>query len=239
MAYIEINGKKSSDLGLILINDMEHVPAVNDIEPLEIKGRDGVLLVDNNRLKSVEQTFPFVVKPNNSVAETAQEISDWLNFKGFQTFRKSWEPSYIYKAVFLETFELSEIVRTFGKVNLTFMFHPIKYLEDGQKERTISNGQTVVNRGNVPANPLIKISGNGDINLTINGRTTKLKNVERSLIWNTERKLVYKGDYTSQWQKVVASAGHYEKPYLDVGNNTVSWSGSATVSLVTNEGVKI
>src|SRR5699024_2009958 len=113
MAYIEINGKKSSDLGLILINDMEHVAAVNDIEPLEIKGRDGVLLVDNNRLKSVEQTFPFVVKPNNSVAETAQEISDWLNFKGFQTFRKSWEPSYIYKAVFLETFELSEIVRTF------------------------------------------------------------------------------------------------------------------------------
>lgn len=91
----------------------------------------------------------------------------------------------------------------------------------------------------MPSNPIIKLTGSGDTTLTINGRQTKLKDIQGELIWDAERKLVYKGNFTSQWGVVVAEQGQYNAPMLDVGNNKVSWTGNFTMKMVQNGGVKI
>lgn len=219
---------------------MSHISSAYDVETIEIAGRDGALLVDNQRLKPVEQTFPFVVKPKGKkISQVAGDLSDWLGAKGYQDFEKSWDSDYLYRATFLETFELDEVISQFGRVQLTFLFHPIKYLKSEQKEFTVTNGQTIINKGNVPSNPIIKLTGSGDTTLTINGRQTKLKGIQGELIWDAERKLVYKGNFTSQWGVVVAEQGQYNAPMLDVGNNKISWTGNFTVKMVQNGGVKI
>ena len=122
---------------------------------------------------------------------------------------------------------------------MAFLFHPIKYLKLEQREITVSNGQTITNKGNVPANPLIKLTGSGDTTITINGRKTMLKGIQGELIWDAERKLVYRGNFTSQWNVVVAEQGQYNAPKLDVGNNKISWTGNFTMKMVQNGGVKI
>lgn len=219
---------------------MSHTSSSYDVETIEIVGRDGALLVDNQRLKPVEQTFPFVVKPKGEkVSQVASELSDWLGAKGYQDFEKSWDSDYLYRAAFLETFELDEVISQFGRVQLAFLLHPIKYLKSEQKEITISNDQTITNKGNVPSNPLIRLTGSGDTTITINGRQTKLKGIQGELIWDTERKLVYKGNFTSQWDKIVAESGQYNTPYLDTGNNTITFTGNFTMKMVQNGGVKI
>ena len=219
---------------------MSHTSSSYDVETIEIAGRDGALLVDNQRLKPVEQDFPFVVKPKGKkVSQVASELSDWLGVKGYQDFEKSWDSDYIYRAAYLETFELDEIISQFGRVQLAFSFHPIKYLKSEQEEITVTNGQTIVNKGNIPSNPIIKLTGSGDTTLTINGRQTKLKGIQGELIWDVERKLVYKGNYTSQWGVVVAEQGQYNAPTLDVGANVISWTGDFTMKMVTNGGVRI
>lgn len=119
------------------------------------------------------------------------------------------------------------------------LFHPVKYLKSEQREITVSNGQTINNKGNVPANPLIKLAGSGDTTITINGRKTMLKGIQGELIWDAERKLVYKGNFTSQWGVVVAEQGQYNAPMLDVGANVISWTGNFTMKMVQNGGVKI
>jgi phage-related protein len=219
---------------------MTHVSASNDIETVEIKGRDGVLLVDNQRLKPVEQAFNFVVKPKDkTVAQTASDISQWLSTKGFKWFEKSWDSEYLYRASYLNGLDVEEVVRQFGRVQLSFLMHPVKYLKSEQVEKTITSGQTIVNTGNVIANPIIKLTGTGDTTLTINGRQTQLKGIQGNLTWDAERKLVYKDDFTSQWNTVVANQGQYNKPYLDVGNNVISWTGTFTVKIIQNGGVRI
>lgn len=219
---------------------MSHISSTYDIEMIEIAGRDGALLVDNQRLKPVEQAFPFVVKPKGKkLSQVASELSDWLGAKGYQDFEKSWDSDYVYRATYLETFELDEVISQFGRVQLAFLFHPIKYLKSEQQEITVTNGQTIVNKGNVPSNPIIKLTGSGDTTLTINGRQTKLKGIQGELIWNAERKLVYKGNFTSQWGVVVAEQGQYNAPMLDVGANVISWTGDFAMKMVTNGGVKI
>lgn len=219
---------------------MHHVSSVYDVDTVEIAGRDGALLVDNQRLKTVEQAFPFVVKPKGrKVSQVADELSAWLAVKGYQDFEKSWDSDYIYRATYLESFELDEIISQFGRVQLAFLFHPVKYLKSEQREITVSNGQTINNKGNVPANPLIKLTGSGDTTITINGRKTMLKGIQGELIWDAERKLVYKGNFTSQWGVVVAEQGQYNAPMLDVGANVISWTGNFTMKMVQNGGVKI
>lgn len=219
---------------------MSHISSTYDVETIEIAGRDGALLVDNQRLKPVEQAFPFVVKPKNKkFSQVAGDLSNWLGAKGYQDFEKSWDSDYLYRATFLETFEIDEVISQFGRVQLAFLFHPIKYLKSEQKEITVTNGQTIVNKGNVPSNPIIKLTGSGDTTLTINGRQTKLKGIQGELIWNGERKLVYKGNFTSQWGAVVAEEGQYNTPMLDVGANVISWTGDFTMKMVQNGGVKI
>lgn len=219
---------------------MNHISSSYDVETIEIAGRDGALLVDNQRLKPVEQAFPFVMKPKGKkVSQVADDLSAWLGVKGYQDFEKSWDSDYLYRATFLETFELDEVISQFGRVQLAFLFHPIKYLKDGQKEITVTNGQTIVNKGNVPSNPLIKLTGSGDTTLTINGRQTILKGIQGELIWNAERKLVYKGNFTSQWRVVVAEQGQYNAPMLDIGANVISWTGDFAMKMITNGGVKI
>lgn len=224
---------------MILESDLVHFSATNDIETLEIPGRDGTLLVDNKRLNSVSQTFPFLVKQGVNSERLSSEISEWLSIKGYQEFEKSWDADYVYRAAFIEGIELSEVVGQFGKVPLTFLFYPIKYLKSEQKEITISNDQTITNKGNVPSNPLIRLTGSGDTTITINGRQTKLKGIQGELIWDAERKLVYKGNFTSQWDTVVAEQGQYNAPKLDVGANVISWTGNFTMKMVQNGGVKI
>ena len=219
---------------------MSHISSLYDTETIEILGRDGALLVDNQRLKPVEQPFSFVVKPKGKkVSQVAGDLSDWLGTKGYQDFEKSWDSDYLYRATYLETFELDEVISQFGRVQLAFLFHPIKYLKSEQKEITVTSGQTIVNKGNMPSKPIIKLIGSGDTTLTINGRQTKLKGIQGELIWDAERKLVYKGNFTSQWGVVVAEQGQYNAPMLDVGNNKISWTGNFTVKMVQNGGVKI
>ncbi|HEK9251898.1 TPA: phage tail protein, partial [Streptococcus equi subsp. equi] len=55
MRYIEFNGKKSDSFGLLLERERSIKSTSNDVDLIEVDGRDGVLLKDNGRLKAIEQ----------------------------------------------------------------------------------------------------------------------------------------------------------------------------------------
>lgn len=99
------------------------------------------------------------------------------------------------------------------------------------------NGDTLQNPGNVQAKPILKIKGTGDGVLTINGFETGLENVQRELVIDMERHLVYK-DVLSAWDNIVRTKRH-RMPLFDVGQNTISWTGNFTITAVPNWGVKV
>lgn len=237
IANIKFNGKSSLDFGLILQNTMEHSSPANDIETVDVPGRDGVLLIDNNRLMPIEQEFDFVLKPKpgKKVFQVAKEIAAWLRPKGFKDLELSWDSGYIYQATFLDGLNVEEVITSFGKLKITLLIQPIKYLKSEMQEKTVNNGGLLVNKGSIKAKPKIKITGSGAITLKINNRETKFKNVQGEIIFDAKNNMVYRGSFTSEWDKIVANAGRYQEPYLDPGNNTISWTGNVTkVTVVTN-----
>lgn len=235
--FIKFDGKKSSDFGLNIINDIEFSSTSYDVETIEVPGRDGVLLKDNQRLKPVKREFPMKFHTVERLTTSEVAISDWLNVKGWKELEFSWEPDYIYLATFIESFSVKELLRNFGEVKLNFLIHPIKFLKTGRNEIPLTNGMTLKNLGNVQSKPLIKIIGNGDGILTINGYQLSLESVQNELTIDMQKHLVYSGNL-SAWDKITRN-GKHRMPLFDVGDNMISWTGNFTMTAVPNWGVKL
>lgn len=235
MASITYNNKTNKEFGLILTNDVSHEISTNDIEALEIEGRDGAVLLDHQRLKPIEKAFPFVLK--DEVYPATSKISEWLGAKGWRDLELSWDPNFVYKATVLKTLNIEEVVKRFGKLRVAFYVHPIKVYKDSRQLQSISNGQTVQNRGNVPSKPILEITGSGNAEITINERLTRLENLQGGVTIDMQNWLMHH-NYVAQWDKLLRTESS-DYPYLDVGSNRISWTGNISVKLAKYEGVKL
>lgn len=234
MAEFIYNGQSTKDYNLRIYSGLEYELSSHDVETQVVPGRDGVLLLDNKRLEPVER--PYSLKLKDNVNDLSTEIAEWLGVKGWHDLTLSWDEGFIYKATVINTISISEVLKQLGKMQVVFLMHPIKYFSDNE-EQTISSGSTVTNRGNVTAYPLITLKGNGNTVLTINGRRTVLEDIQGSITLDMKNRLIYSGNL-SAWENVVREENS-EFPYLNIGKNTISWTGNFDATIVKNEGVRI
>ena len=103
---------------------------------------------------------------------------------------------------------------------------PYKYYRNVEPIVMTSSG-TVTNPYSKQSRPLIRITGNGDITLTINGIPFLLKGVAEHIYIDSENYFAYRdssGIYLNENNKVYTRA----YPIFNPGANTVSWTGSVT-----------
>jgi predicted phage tail component-like protein len=237
MGSFTFNGVSSTTHGLRVTSDYVINSTGNDVETVAVPGRDGDLLISKNRLKSVTLELPCTVLSNRKLTDAESEISNWLNVDGYKDLTLSWDPDFIYRSAFIETFEIAGLMRQFGKVKLNFLTYPVKFYKQGRTAQTLSNGATVNGIGNINAKPIITLVGSGDCTLTINGRKTKLKAVQNRITLDMQANQVYSGNLQA-WDKVVRSP-QFQMPYLDAGRNLISWDGNFTATMIPNWGVKL
>ena len=228
-AYITYNGVKSTDLGLLLTNDISSQSTVYEVEEVTIPGRDGVLLRDRKRLLPVHRSYPFIVRASDDLTKAQDRISDWVNVRGYHPLKLSWDEGHTYIASVTESFDIQEISRAFGRVNISFLLHPIKFIDEGLefKPLVIRENNVFNNPGNVLGDPIIKIEGSGDCTIAINGRQTKLKGIQGGITIDMQKQQVYNGRLQA-WDKVVRDT-QYPMPYLDLGKNTIQVEAGADI----------
>lgn len=237
MGTFTFNGTDSSRFGLRVTSDYVINSTGQDVDTVAVAGRDGDLLLPNNRLKSVTIELPCTIMSNRRLTDVEGDISNWLNVAGYKDLTLSWDPDFIYRSAFIETFEIASLMRQFGKVKLNFLTYPVKFYKQGRTTQTLSNGATVNGLGNVKANPVITLVGSGDCTLNINGRKTKLRAVQNTITLDMQARQVFSGNLPA-WDKVVR-APQYQMPYLDAGRNLISWDGDFTVKMAPYWGVKL
>lgn len=238
MTTFTFNGKKNTEFGLRVAEGKKITTSSLDVERVAVAGRDGELLISNNRLNSAELSFPVnFVKEKGLIATEVYKISEWLNVAGYKDLTISYDPDFIYRAAYLETFSIEETMRQFGKTTINFVCYPVKFYKQGRVKQPIMNGATVNGLGNVIAKPIITLRGSGDCTLTINGRKTKLRGVQNSIVLDMQANQVYSGNLPA-WYKVVRSP-EFQMPYLDYGRNLISWDGSFTAEMIPYWGVKL
>lgn len=119
---------------------------------------------------------------------------------------------------------------SYREVTLTLSCAPYKYLAT-QKPVSVKNGaeSILTNPTNFNAKPIITINATGNVDLTVNGKTTHIKNVTKPITINSELQDAYvKEGRTVTNANSQISVGAY--PLLKAGKNTISISnGTATV----------
>lgn len=255
--YITYNGVSSKEVGLRLIDDIEIESSQNNIELIEIDGVHGGKIQNKKNLKPVPRAYPFalyqgvsialdvkykpdgtryyvkrqVTSPKINLDETIRLMNQWLinSEMIWQDFELSWDENYLYKAIFYETFNIKGSLNAKKKCILNFKLHPIKYLKTGLQPIQIRKGQNLVNPEFREAKPLIKLTGTGDVKLTINSQIFKLKGVSGHIIIDCETQSAHYQNKEPQYDKVYT----YPFPKLQVGDNVINWDNNSFTCEIT------
>ena len=235
ISYFEYKGKKSSDFGIRIYNDLEFITPTKDIEEVKVLGRDGVLLYDNERLEVVEKTINFDVRDiekadngsdGSKIFNRVLEISKWLSSKAFINFKYSMYPGFTFKAAIHDTYNIKDTLRNLGRGSVRVKFQPYMYYNDGLKEIEVPN-QTNLNNLGITSYPRIRvvpIKAGETMEIYNNGKLwLKLQDLEFEITLDSELMQAYDVSGNASG-KIMINRPLY--PELYTGENWISYDST-------------
>ncbi len=197
-----------------------------DLSALEIPGRSGDLIINNNRFKNidVQYTCAIINKANGvTFAEAARKIRTALlaTVGEYKRLADSYDANYFRLAVIKKEITIDQKGLYDGTVKVTFSCKPFAYSFAGQLTKALTAPCAITNYEKETALPLIKLYGSGDVTLEINGNAFNLSAVDGYIEIDSERLAVYKDG-----QNASAKTNCQEFPTLLPGANSINWRGN-------------
>lgn len=221
MLSFDFNGKNSfADYGII-ISSRPNIPSPQRrVEYMAIPGRDSSVRYDEETYEDITIAVACKCKDNN-LANKVDDIKGWLLGAGEGDLIFSFQDNKKYIAQVVNSIDFSQVMKRFSEFIIVFNCRPFKYCVDNSLITLTTSGQSVSNMGTLVSSPIISIYGNGNITLTIKGKTVKLYGISSKAIINSEIMDCYDASLNNLNPKMEG-----EFPKLDVGSNMISWSGS-------------
>lgn len=213
---IEFNGKKSKDYML----NPHKIGRRQRAE--ELTYRYEVLDSSTDYIEHTDNFKPYNRKMEFHIIDKTRkdEIFQWL--KGYGILRTAIDKIGFFKASVVSALDVEDNIGL-DKFKVDFLINPpFMFLDSGLIPITVTSGAKINNPGTHTAEPQIKIVGTGDINLTVNGKVFKITGLVSDIIIDSELQHSYNG--TSDLDGKVLG----EYPILNLGENTISWSGNVT-----------
>lgn len=218
--YITLNGVSSDTINGLLIQTLAPItkPEVRT-EIDEIDGRDGDVIT---RLgyKSYDKKIEIGLHGSYIVDDIIEYFV--TNDSGAVTF--SNEPKYYYNYDILDNIDFTRLIR-YKTAELTLHVQPFKYLV-GEEKHVLTASGTVKNSGNTMARPVIHLTGNGTVGVSLN--SNEIFKVDLSN--DTEITIdTFKLDaYNGSELKNRLVTGDISKFVLKQGENTIDFTGTVT-----------
>ena len=154
-------------------------------------------------------------------------IAAWLKGSGTVTFAN--RTGGYYKARIANQIPFEKILR--GNPHCTFAVnfrcYPFFYAENVSDITITTSGTTITNPGSVYSEPIITVTGSGDITLMVGTTIVELTDVSGSIVINSVLQEAYKG--TTLMNDHMSG----DFPALKPGLNGISWTGTVTQVVVT------
>ncbi|UBK54494.1 distal tail protein Dit [Clostridium perfringens] len=221
MFYFIFNNKKNTDLGIQVVKRPNIPIPERNIELKSLKGRDGSLTRDYKTYNDIKISVSLnFISGKNDFINKGAEIADWLYNINDNKLIFSDNDKFYYKVKKIECNDIERSLKVIGKFIVTFVCDPYKYYIDSS-DIEITNS-TKINSPilAVDSEPLISISGSGNINLIINDKRIVLENIEENLIINSSILECYKGKESLNYKM----SGEF--PILKRGENIINIEGS-------------
>lgn len=229
--YIILNGNNSTNITGLLIQELPPIskPKMRaNIE--EIDGRDGDI-VTTLGYSAYDKEFTIGLYGDFDIDEVIQ----YFNSSGTVVFSNEEDKYYNYQI--LEQIDFERLIR-FRTATVKMHVQPFKYSTvEAKKNFTITDETSIQirNIGNYYSKPIITICGSGTINLSLNGIqlfVIVLYETSTEITIDFDKMEAYNQETTVLMNRQVT--GNYDNFTLNVGLNTISWTGTITQIQITN-----
>lgn len=215
---MEFKGRVHTEFDLMLMKTGRRKKAEERVEVYEIPYSNNEPSFHTRTYKPYTRAMEFMIDDNTRKGE----IFQWLD--GYGKLRTEFDPGGYFKAEIIQLIESDKLAGLTDGMQVTFKINPgFFFLDSGDVPITLTAPGTIFNPGTIGSEPLIRIVGSGNITLSINGRVMTFTGVETFLDIDPEiTPSVFKNN-ENVGEKMVG-----DLPYLDVGNNIITWTGSVT-----------
>ena len=222
--YIELNGKSSSEITGLLIQELPPISKPKMRTQIDtIDGRAGDIVTQLG-FAAYDKTIEIGLYGDFDL----DDVISYFNSSGQVVF--SNEPDKYYNYQILDQIDFQRLIR-FRTAKVKMHVQPFKYSSvEGTKTFTsFTNNQiTIKNNGNYFSKPIITITGSGTINLSLNGEQVLVIDLSNAskIVLDTANMEAYNPTNQALLNRDVT--GDYNNLYLNVGSNTISWTGTIT-----------
>lgn len=210
------------DFNVSLVKRVSVPVAENNINVVDRQGGEGSLYINMGGKKDivVDVECNFIHKKPKDVFRA---IKHWLNINNIEnnelSFTDDWNWFYKVKDIKISKMDIKNKYK--GSFTISFTCRGWHYKKSGTFPMELEPGKEyLLFNEHDDAKPNFYIEGNGDIELIINNKSTKVDNIEYFITINSEKELVYR--YSTDIPMNL-SAGDY--PLLPYGYNTVQIKG--------------
>lgn len=223
MLSFTFGGKNSyTDYGIV-ISQRPSIPSpVRRVTTLQVPGRNSALRFDENTYGDITITVECGLKNNTNLADEIDLIKGWLIGTGESGLVFDFQADKKYIAQVVNAMDFAQIFKLFSKFIIIFNCRPFKF-KVSNSVITLNSPGTVINTGTIYSEPIIKVYGTGDGTLTVGSQVNTLKGISNSIIIDSTIQDCYGVDGSNLNNKMSD-----DFPTLNVGVNTITWTGSIT-----------
>ncbi|PFJ19023.1 phage tail protein [Bacillus cereus] len=217
MFDVRIDSKLGSDFQLCMVERPEIPTAKEKVEFIEIPGRENGTLTKKQGYGDVTFKIIFNLLEDYNIKQLLRRIKAWLLTAKILSFT---DDNVYRKIKSVEIGDINNEIEEYGFFEVTFVADPYEYAI--QQPLEFTTAMTIVNYGTFDSLPKFTIYGSGTITMQINGISFQLKNVNGSVVVDSELKECYSGT-TPMNQNMIGKF-----PVFKTGENTISWTGTVT-----------
>ena len=219
------NRDRSLNLNLFLEN-YPSIPIANEeYEEVQVEGRSGNLIINKGTYPDKKIPFTFtILSPRIEI--NFEKVYEWLTEieDNRLIFGRSDRCYKVKKVIFGN---IQKEFRSIGEFDIIFLCEPFTQDLTKTVHEITKSGFKINYNGNAPGDTLIKVYGSGNIQLTINGETMQINNVNNYIEIDSDLLQVRNQDGTSKDDDTLGDFILLEK-----GENVISYTGTVTKIVV-------
>ena len=227
--YIILNGINSQTIQGLIIQSLPPISKPKQrVQIEEIDGKSGDIITPLG-FSAYDKEISIGLSYNYDI----DDVIEYFNSSGTVVFSNEEDKYYNYTII--EQIDFEKLLR-FKTATVKLHVQPFKYsLTDNEKNFTITSSTQNIqirNNGNIYSKPVLTIEGTGTIGIYLNGTqmfSIALSNLG-SIVIDTNNMEAYLG--STLLNRIVV--GDYDNFKLNVGKNTITWSGSVTSIKIQN-----
>lgn len=220
MNHLVFNGKDFADFSAQVLESNFLQGGERDVTLFNVLGKNGTLIVDNNRFKPVTYWVKLGVIGNMQINMDAMR-SFLASSKGMCRVEESQTPNMFRMAAFHKSFAPDKYDHLNGTVKLEFTAQPQRWFKNGEMKVSFTSNGSIMNPTGQTALPLIRVFGHGSFVIG-SLEVTIAEHTQAYIDLDCDAMLAYCG--AVQMGQYVSSTSH-EYPSLHTGANGITLDG--------------